>query len=80
MVRWEEIKQWHDPTRIREALKIILELRRREKLRNTKRSIEDVLRLGEAARRLLEFYEEKGRITFILDEKKSIKKIIYRMS
>ncbi len=78
MVKWEEIKQWHDPARIREALKIILELRRKEKLRNTKRSIEDVLRLGEAARKLLEFYEEEGRITFVLDEKRSIRKIIFK--
>ncbi len=78
-ISWDELKRRRDYVELARTIRDIVVLRKKERLRGSKRSIEDVLRLAEAARRLLEFYEREGLLVFVLDENNSIREIKWRL-
>ncbi len=78
-ISWDELRRRRDYVELARTIRDIVVLRKKERLRGSKRSIEDVLRLAEAARRLLEFYEREGLLVFVLDENNSIREIKWRL-
>ena len=78
-ISWDELKRRRDYIELARTIRDIVVLRKKERLKGSKRSIEDVLRLAEAARRLLEFYEREGLLVFVLDENNSIREIKWRL-
>ncbi len=78
-ISWDELKRRRDYIELARTIRDIVVLRKKERLRGSKRSIEDVLRLAEAARRLIEFYECEGLLVFVLDENNSIREIKWRL-
>ncbi len=78
-ISWDELKRRRDYIELARTIRDIVVLRKKERLKGSKRSIEDVLRLAEAARKLLEFYEREGLLVFVLDENNSIREIKWRL-
>ena len=78
-ISWDELKRRRDYIELARTIRDVVVLRKKERLRGSKRSIEDVLRLAEAARKLLEFYEREGLLVFVLDENNSIREIKWRL-
>ena len=78
-ISWDELKRRRNYIELARTIRDIVVLRKKERLRGSKRSIEDVLRLAEAARKLLEFYEREGLLVFVLDENNSIREIKWRL-
>ena len=78
-ISWDELKRRRDYIELARTIRDIVVLRKKERLKGSKRSIEDVLRLAEAARRLLEFYEREGLLVFVLNENNSIIEIKWRL-
>ncbi len=78
-ISWDELKRRRNYIELARTIRDVVVLRKKERLRGSKRSIEDVLRLAEAARKLLEFYEREGLLVFVLDENNSIREIKWRL-
>ena len=78
-ITWDELKRRRNYTRLAEAIGEIMVLRRKERLKGSKRSIREVLRLADTSRRLIEFYEREGLLIFVLDENNSIREIRWRL-
>ncbi len=78
-ISWEELRRKRDYSELAEIIGEIMILRHKERLRGSKRSIRDVLRLAETARRLIEFYEREGLLVFVLDENNSIREIYRKL-
>ena len=77
-VDWDELRSSRDREALREALKAALRAREGERLRGSRRSLDDVKRLGDLARLVLSEMEEKGEISFELDERGAIKAVHLR--
>jgi len=77
-VDWDELRSSRDREALREALKAALRARERVRLRGSRRSLDDVKRLGDLARLVLDEMEERGEISFELDERGAIKAVYVR--
>lgn len=78
-VSWEELRGERDYSRLAKIIKEIMMLRHRERLKGSKRNIEELLQLANLCRRLIEFYEREGLLLFVLDENNSIREIYWRI-
>ncbi|MDK2464939.1 MAG: hypothetical protein QI223_09245 [Candidatus Korarchaeota archaeon] len=77
LVDWDELRSSRDRVALREALKAALwaRARERERIRGSRRVLEDVKRLRDLARLVLEEMGERGEISFRLDERGSIEAV-----
>ncbi len=71
VVDWDELESSRDEGALRKALLA----RERGRLRGSRRSLSDVRRLGELARLILAEMEERGEISFLLDEMGAIRAV-----
>ncbi len=78
-ISWEELRSKRDYSKLARIIKEIMVLRRRERLRGSKRSLKEILELADTSRRLIEFYEREGLLLFVLDENNSIREIYWRI-
>ncbi len=75
LVDWDELRSSRDRVALREALKAALRARERERIRGSRRVLEDVKRLRDLARLVLEEMGERGEISFRLDERGAIQAV-----
>jgi len=78
-ISWIELKKYHDWRKIQKAIEIVLREREKEKLRGSRRSLETLLRLGELARKVVEYYESTGKLVFKVDDKGSIVEVVWKV-
>ncbi len=78
-ISWIELKKYHNWRKIQKAIEIALREREKEKLRGSRRSLETLLRLGELARKVVEYYESTGKLVFKVDDKGSIVEVVWKV-